>query len=1035
MSGGGLPPFLRGPLERLESCPPRKRFLIELALGCAALLALLAVPMRQVILNFEPFSLGVNPPPEGARSIYEMAYQVLPIFHTTASMLKGGVFPAWTPFSQAGAPLMGKMLGGILAPYHLPLYVFPLSWMPYLLTLTLVLKAVLSFVFTYVYARLLRLGPWAAGAAGALFLFTSLFKDTLFPYWGSAMWLPLLLALVELQFRGRRRTGLYLLPFAFALPFFGGHFETAFRTDLVAGIYFLVRLWRAGAFRDGTAWRRLGAVAAAAAGGALLASGQILSGGEYVSLSANKVWRAVADYGWMYRTFGKHLTAADAPALILGLGGLKLGAYLLKRFLRADDAPWGWERLRLAVGSSAALAAGLAALVNLGLDSSLRHIVVGGVEGSRQVFGAAVLLFLAFWSLGEGKQAEGRRALGVVMAGALVVLLKVPPFANILASLPLFSQFGNTTYAPGFELARAVLAAAGAEASVRLAFRPWGERRDSAMRAVLTAAVLVVAFAASRPFSAFLLKTVPGGIAVETRSGRGARGFFGPEWVNAAGDSYFFAGRAPAGRRVAAAAIALGVKNRPAALAPAAVRPHPGGDRFQATLKLPPDAGEYSAAAKVRFSDGSTRLIRGPTVQAVPRPLGWATLLILALPLLLLLPGRAGALAFVLPIVLCMRFTPLTTLPAEQFPMDLPGLRVIRSDSGLFRASALKKKFLSADYGALYGLQDIRQGDNIDHLSMVHFQRGAYTLAESDRPGALTGSATLFGVANVKYLFSPPEDIRKHPALEPVYRGKDMAVYRNKLALPRAKYFGSYRHVPIPPLGDWRVDERPLRAVAKAMRAPGFDHRGTLLVHDRPEGVEPEDAAGKQGAARITRYAPQHVRVEVDAPKPGLLYLGDAHYPGWKATVGGKRVKILRAWLAFRAVAVPAGRSVVDFRYRPWKVYGALWAALPFAWAWLLFYLRYRVRRAGRIEGSRDESEESLERTDSCAAAVEALTLFLAGSVLLYWTLWSAFSLGGGVFGGLDGGEPVLWVNLAAVSLLAGGAAFAWKVLIPVLRR
>jgi uncharacterized membrane protein YfhO len=38
---------------------------------------------------------------------------------------------------------------------------------------------------------------------------------------------------------------------------------------------------------------------------------------------------------------------------------------------------------------------------------------------------------------------------------------------------------------------------------------------------------------------------------------------------------------------------------------------------------------------------------------------------------------------------------------------------------------------------------------------------------------------------------------------------------------------------------------------------------------------------------------------------------------GWTARVDGEEVPILRADHCFRAVAVPAGTCVVDFRYRP----------------------------------------------------------------------------------------------------------------------
>jgi uncharacterized membrane protein YfhO len=48
-----------------------------------------------------------------------------------------------------------------------------------------------------------------------------------------------------------------------------------------------------------------------------------------------------------------------------------------------------------------------------------------------------------------------------------------------------------------------------------------------------------------------------------------------------------------------------------------------------------------------------------------------------------------------------------------------------------------------------------------------------------------------------------------------------------------------------------------------------------------------------------------------------MLVLGDLFYPGWIATVDGRRVSVLRTNDIQRGVVVPAGRHRVRFTFRP----------------------------------------------------------------------------------------------------------------------
>ncbi len=94
---------------------------------------------------------------------------------------------------------------------------------------------------------------------------------------------------------------------------------------------------------------------------------------------------------------------------------------------------------------------------------------------------------------------------------------------------------------------------------------------------------------------------------------------------------------------------------------------------------------------------------------------------------------------------------------------------------------------------------------------------------------------------------------------------------------------------------------------------PNVDPRTTVLLEKAP-------AAERQrppGRVRILSYANTEVVVEADSPAGGWVVLNDLWHPWWFAEVDGKAAEILRANVLFRAVAVPPGRHMLRFVFRP----------------------------------------------------------------------------------------------------------------------
>jgi len=70
-------------------------------------------------------------------------------------------------------------------------------------------------------------------------------------------------------------------------------------------------------------------------------------------------------------------------------------------------------------------------------------------------------------------------------------------------------------------------------------------------------------------------------------------------------------------------------------------------------------------------------------------------------------------------------------------------------------------------------------------------------------------------------------------------------------------------------------------------------------------------------ALSLERLGPNRISIGYSSLEKSCLGLTDTFYPGWKATIDGRQVDILRANLLFRAILVPAGEHKVVFEYDP----------------------------------------------------------------------------------------------------------------------
>lgn len=130
------------------------------------------------------------------------------------------------------------------------------------------------------------------------------------------------------------------------------------------------------------------------------------------------------------------------------------------------------------------------------------------------------------------------------------------------------------------------------------------------------------------------------------------------------------------------------------------------------------------------------------------------------------------------------------------------------------------------------------------------------------------------------------------------------------------------------------------RAALAHVAEPEFEPGAVVIL----EGDGPEGKEGGQGqVGPVQDLGPGSVAVAVEASHSGWLVLSDSWYPGWRAYVDGERAELLRANFMFRAVPVPPGSHLVEFRFIPLTFVVGLGLAL----IGLLLLLAARQRELG----------------------------------------------------------------------------------------
>lgn len=106
----------------------------------------------------------------------------------------------------------------------------------------------------------------------------------------------------------------------------------------------------------------------------------------------------------------------------------------------------------------------------------------------------------------------------------------------------------------------------------------------------------------------------------------------------------------------------------------------------------------------------------------------------------------------------------------------------------------------------------------------------------------------------------------------------------------------------------------PAITVSGNTAALGADAGGASRVPIDPSTIT-------EPTCEIVSVTATNIVLEVATPRAGISVLNDLHAPGWRATLDGITVPILRVNGLFRGVATPPGMHTIAFTYQPWGFY------------------------------------------------------------------------------------------------------------------
>ncbi len=248
-----------------------------------------------------------------------------------------------------------------------------------------------------------------------------------------------------------------------------------------------------------------------------------------------------------------------------------------------------------------------------------------------------------------------------------------------------------------------------------------------------------------------------------------------------------------------------------------------------------------------------------------------------------------------------------------------PILSDIETDKSLFRVTSLNK-VLIPDAQMMFDLSDI-QGMEFPTKWYDRYMKLV------DEKIAWLHYSTVFSsvkspflrVLNLKYVIASADDAIADEKFGIIRKRGNLILGKLKDVQPRAFL-----------VNHAVIAENDEKAFDLLRKNPEAVYRRLILsdAKNMPELTDSGDEKTRDSEVSVLDYSPKQSAWKVRSKKNAYLFVSDAYYPGWKAYLDGKPVKIGRANIAFRAVFIPEGDHIVTFQYEPTSLQIGLYISL-----------------------------------------------------------------------------------------------------------